>query len=257
MTRTNKQERYFRKYFETHSFKYAQFALELVNEYHVGIRKDGSEERSHLFEVLGFAIANFENTLSKYDFEKLIVASALHDLVEDYAVKINFKTLKEVLPKDYIRSIKKVTKWSTFKKVQKDYEHYHGNISKDFISIIVKATDRLHNLNSCTEVFTSSKKLDYIKETERYIIPNLKKLRKDKKELYSSVTFLIYNLKNQMSQLRYVIDLEKRIAELKEFNKLQTEMITEKEAKIIKLTDDINECYKNQDDLNRVNSYLS
>lgn len=256
-TRTNKQERYFRKYFEENSFKYAEISLNLINEYHTSTRKDGSEERSHLFEVLGFAIANFDKRLSHHELQKLIVVSSLHDLVEDYSDKVSFKQLKALFPKDYIRSIKKVTKWRTFQKVQRDYDHYHGNISKDFISIIVKATDRLHNLNSCTEVFTSSKKLDYIKETERYIIPNLKKLRKDKKELYSSVTFLIYNLKNQMSQLRYVIDLEKRIAELKEFNKLQTEMITEKEAKIIKLTDDINECYKNQDDLNKVNSYLS
>ena len=256
-TRTSKQERYFRRYFKNKGFAYAEIALNLVNEFHISIRKDGSEERSHLFEVLGFAIANFDDRLKDTELEKLIVASALHDLVEDYSDKVTFKYLKTLFPKDYIRSIKKVTKWSTFEKVEKDYNHYHGNISKDCISAIVKATDRLHNLNSCTVVFSSVKKLDYIKETEKYIIPNLKKLRKERIELYSSVTFLIYNLKNQMNQLRHVIDLEKRISELKEFNKLQTEMITEKEAKIIKLTDDINECYKNQDDLNRVNSYLS
>lgn len=256
-TRTNKQERYFRKYFEENCFKYAEIALNLINEYHTATRKDGSEERSHLFEVLGFAIANFDKRLSHHELQKLIVVSSLHDLVEDYSDKVSFKQLRALFPKDYIRSIKKVTKWSTFQKVQRDYEHYHGNISKDFISIIVKATDRLHNLNSCTQVFSAVKKLDYIKETEKYIIPNLKKLRKERIELYSSITFLIYNLKNQMNQLRAVIDLEKRISELKEFNKLQTEMITEKEAKIIKLTDDINECYKNQDDLNKVNSYLS
>lgn len=226
--RTNKQEIYFKKYFEIGSMKYAQIALQLVNKHHTSTRKDGSEERSHLFEVLGFAIANFEGRLNHSEFEKLIVVSALHDLVEDYSDEVSFKHLKDLFPKDYIRSIKKVTKWITFKKVEKDYNHYHKNISKDFISTIVKATDRLHNLNSCTEVFGSTKKLDYIKETERYIIPNLKKLRKERKELYSSITFLIYNLKNQMKQLRYIIDLEKRISELKDFNMLQTDMIRER-----------------------------
>ena len=284
-TRTSKQERYFKKYFKDKEFKYAEVALDLVNEFHTATRKDGSEERSHLFEVLGFAIANFDGRLSHTELEKLIVTSALHDLVEDYSDKVSFKYLKTLFPKDYIISIKKVTKWSTFEKVEKDYDHYHGNISKDCISTIVKATDRLHNLNSCTAVFSSVKKLDYIKETEKYIIPNLKKLRKQRKELYSSVTFLIYNLKNQMVQLRYVIDLEKRVQELKDFNKLQNEMIQEREEslssfrskvdslenvissknkiinqsdkKIKDLNDEIKEFSKNQDDLNRVNTYYS
>ena len=238
-TRTSKQENYFKRYFKNKGFVFAETALNLVNEFHISIRKDGSEERSHLFEVLGFAIANFDDRLKDTELEKLIVASALHDLVEDYSDEVSFKHLKTLFPKDYIRSIKKVTKWSTFKKVEKDYNHYHGNISKDCISTIVKATDRLHNLNSCTSVFSSAKKLDYIKETEKYIIPNLKKLRKSRPELYSSVTFLIYNLKNQMTQLRYVIDLEKRISELKDFNKLQTEILQEKEKIIRELKKEI------------------
>ena len=123
-TRTSKQERYFRRYFKNKGFAYAEIALNLVNEFHISIRKDGSEERSHLFEVLGFAIANFDDRLKDTELEKLIVASALHDLVEDYSDKVTFKYLKTLFPKDYIRSIKKVTKWSTFEKVEKDYNHY-------------------------------------------------------------------------------------------------------------------------------------
>ena len=229
-TRTSKQENYFKKYFEKHNFNYATKALSLINQYHTGTRRDGDEERSHLFEVLGFAIANFEGRLSKDELQKLIVVSALHDLVEDYSDKMTFKILKTMFPKDYIRSIKKVTKWSTFEKTASDYQHYHGKISKDYISTIVKATDRLHNLNSCTSVFNSTKKRLYIVETETYIIPNLKKLRKEKPELYSSVTFLIYNLKNQIKQLDYVIQLDKMI-------EFQTSIIQEKESEIIKLKD--------------------
>lgn len=210
-TRTSKQENYFKKYFEKHNFNYATKALSLINQYHTGTRRDGDEERSHLFEVLGFAIANFEGRLNPDELQKLIVVSALHDLVEDYSDKITFKILKTMFPKDYIRSIKKVTKWSTFEKTASDYQHYHGKISKDYISTIVKATDRLHNLNSCTSVFNSTKKRIYIVETETYIIPNLKKLRKEKPELYASITFLIYNLKNQIKQLDYVIQLDKMI----------------------------------------------
>ena len=143
----------------------------------------------------------------------------------------------------------------------------------------------MHNLNSCTEVFSSTKKLDYIKETEKYIIHNLKKLRKQRKELYSSITFLIYNLKNQMTQLRYVVDLEKRVQELKDFIKIQEEIMQEREEslssfrskvdslenvisskneiikhsdkKIKDLNDEIKSWAKNQDELNIVNSYFT
>lgn len=231
-TRTSKQENYFKKYFEKHNFNYATKALSLINQYHTGTRRDGDEERSHLFEVLGFAIANFEGRLNPDELQKLIVVSALHDLVEDYSDKITFKILKTMFPKDYIRSIKKVTKWSTFEKTASDYQHYHGKISKDYISTIVKATDRLHNLNSCTSVFNSAKKRIYIVETETYIIPNLKKLRKEKTELYSSVTFLIYNLKNQIKQLNFIIEQAELI-------KIHTSIIKEKDCEIKKLKDKI------------------
>lgn len=209
--RTIKQNNYFTKYFRENGFEYALKALELINTYHKGIRKDGSEERGHMFEVLGFAIANFENRLKPKDLEHLIVVSALHDLVEDYSDEISFKDLKMIFPKDMVRSIKKVTKWSTFTKCDKDYLHYHSRISKDLYSTIVKATDRIHNLNSCTAVFTPSKKKLYIDETRSYIIPNLKLLRRKHKDLYTPITFLIYNLKNQINQLEYVIHLEENI----------------------------------------------
>lgn len=209
--RTIKQQNYFMKYFKEHNFMYAINALELINKYHNGTRKDGTEERGHLFEVLGFAIANFENRMHSRDLEHLIVVSALHDLVEDYADDISFKDLKLLFPKNMVKSIKKVTKWSKFEKCEKHYDHYHGNISKDMFSTIVKATDRLHNLNSCTAVFTPHKKRLYINETNNYIIPNLKKLRKSNKDLYTPITFLIYNLKNQINQLEYIIHLEELV----------------------------------------------
>lgn len=209
--RTKKQENYFNNYFVNNNFKYGIRCLELINQYHNGVRRDGTEERSHLFEVLGFAISNFENRLNKEELEHLIIVASLHDLVEDYYDEIKFKHLKEEFPLESIRSIKKVTKWKTFSKSKRDYDKYHGKISKDSYSIIIKAIDRLHNLNSCSRVFTIKRKEEYIKETLDYIIPNLKILRKENKNLYTPITYLIYNLKNQINQLNYIIELEKKL----------------------------------------------
>lgn len=209
--RTKKQENYFKNYFIKNNFEYATKSLDLINKYHNGVRRDGTEERSHLFEVLGFAISNFENRLNNNDLEHLIVVASLHDLVEDYYTEIKFKDLKQEFPLEIIKSIKKVTKWKTFDKSKRDYDKYHGKITKDSYSIIIKAIDRLHNLNSCSRVFTIKRKEEYIKETLDYIIPNLKILRKENKELYTPITYLIYNLKNQINQLNYIIELEKKL----------------------------------------------
>lgn len=91
--RPDKQYNYFLRYFQNNNFEYGLKALDLINQYHSGERRDGTQERSHLFEVLGFVISNFESRLDNNTFEKLIVISALHDLVEDYSEKIKLKIL--------------------------------------------------------------------------------------------------------------------------------------------------------------------
>lgn len=212
--RPDKQYNYFLRYFENNKFYYGLKALDLINEYHNGERRDGTQERSHLFEVLGFVISNFESRLDNNTFEKLIVVSALHDLVEDYPDKIKFKELKEMFPIDYVKSLKKVTKWEGFEKTKRDYDHYHGKIGKDFFATLTKANDRLHNLMSCERAFKTKRKEEYLKETIDYIIPNLKELRLQYSELYTPITTLLMNLKIQIKQLTYVIELEKKVNNL-------------------------------------------
>lgn len=218
-SRTSKQERYFKKYFEKNNMLYALKSLELINKYHQGLRRDGQEERSHLFEVLGMVISNYNDRMNASDLEKLIVVAGLHDLVEDYKDLISFKDLKKMFPLDFILSIKKLTKWETFKKTEKDYNHYHNKIKKDKFAVIIKAIDRIHNLNSCSRVFSIKRKEEYIKETEKYIIPNLKHIRKEFKELYIPITNLIYSLKNHIEQLNYIMELEKKVEVVKELEK--------------------------------------
>lgn len=208
--RTKKQERYFEKYFKEHNMPFSLIALSLVNQYHVNTRKDGAEERSHLFEVMGSAIAFFEKRLSIHELDKLVTIAALHDLVEDYYKDISFKYLRTIFPKDILRALKKVTKWKTFKKSDKDMLHYHGGISKNMYSTIVKALDRIHNLSSCHRVFSIEKKHFYIKETESFIVPNLKKMRRVYPEFYTVLTSLIFQLKKEVSTLQYIIELESK-----------------------------------------------
>lgn len=194
-TRTQKQETYFYYFFKKNNMVHSINALSLVNLAHKGLRKDGQEERSHLFEVLGLAIAHFDGRMSYEDLDVIVTLGALHDLVEDYSDQYSFKYLKSFFPKNIIRPLKKVTKWKTFTKTKRDYDLYHKNIGKDFLAIITKANDRIHNLSSCYKVFTTKRKKEYVEETLQYIIPNLKKARFEYAEHYVVCTFLIQQLK--------------------------------------------------------------
>lgn len=210
-TRTQKQEHYFKKYFEENRMNHALKALELVNEGHVNVRKDGSEERSHLFEVMGLAIAMYDKKISSYELELIVCCNALHDLVEDYPEKYSFEFLAAYFPIQVIDNLQRVTKWEGFKKEKADYDKYHGGIGQHFISTVTKACDRIHNLSSCHRVFTLKRKREYIKETEDYIIPNLKKWRKEDPTHYSVYTFLVLQLKKEIEVLNYICELEEKV----------------------------------------------
>lgn len=196
-TRTEKQEIFFRTFFQKNKMYNSLKALDFINLVHKGFRKDGKEERSHLFEVLGLAISHFDGRINYEQLDIIVSVCALHDLVEDYVEFYNFKYLKSFFPIEIIKPLKLVTKWKTFKKEKRDYEFYHRKIGNDFLATITKANDRIHNLSSCYSVFSDKRKKEYIQETIEYIIPNLKRLRKNQayKEYYTVLTFLIQQLK--------------------------------------------------------------
>lgn len=211
--RVSKQEGFFKSYFKKHNFKYAKKAFNLVKEHHNGVRRNGAQERSHMFEVAGKCIRDFHGSLTEVYLEKLIVCTLLHDFIEDIneAEKI---LLEKGFPADIIKTIKLVSKKSDFTKTEENYIEYHTAIGTDLIATIAKAYDRIHNLNSCIRVFKPEKKLDYIEETKKYIIPNLKVARRTYNEKYHELTGIILELKNLCISLEYIVELELRLKKI-------------------------------------------
>lgn len=216
-TRVEKQERYYIKKFTNDNMKEALIALNLVNEYHNGKRKDGSEEKSHMYEVAGKVIRDLENRIETKLLEKIIVTAFLHDLIEDTSVTEEY-LIEKGISKETIVSINYVTKKDGFKKIEEDYIEYHGGISEDLASVLVKGYDRCHNLQSCLRVFSPKRKLEYVEETEKYIIPNLKKMRKVYFKIYTPITGIILELKNLNESVTYIAELETKLKEQKNKN---------------------------------------
>lgn len=51
------------------------------------------------------------------------------------------------------------------------------DISESPIASVIKGIDRVHNIHTMVNVFTYEKEVEYIQETEKYILPTLYKAR--------------------------------------------------------------------------------
>ena len=69
-------------------------------------------------------------------------------------------------------------------------EEYYKRIAENDKAIIVKIIDRCNNLSTMAACFTKQKIVEYIDETEKYIIP-LISIIKNKSIQYSNVAFIV------------------------------------------------------------------
>lgn len=153
----------------TNAFNYAK-------NFHNGKRKDGSEEFSHQVFIANFAITLpvITDEGKEDKLENVISAIFLHDVVEDFDITI--ADISNNFGKEVAEIVDNVSKIKEGCKVNE--EKYFENIVKCPLSVIVKASDRIHNIQSMIGAFSITKQKDYIEETEKYHIPMLKKARK-------------------------------------------------------------------------------
>lgn len=147
-------------------------ALEFASVFHNGKRKDGvTPEFAHQV-----TIANYLRTLvTSMDYPAETIAVALlHDVAEDYDV--GFDELEMKFGNHVAKSVELLTK--THRGTKKSMESYFDGISKDPIASIVKGADRIHNLQSMSDVFTVDKKRAYLEEATEFIVPSLKTARR-------------------------------------------------------------------------------
>ncbi len=128
------------------------------------------------------------------DDDNIVSAALLHDVCEDCGV-----TLEE-LPVD--EQTKATVKLLTKDKENQSETEYYDEISKNPIATIVKILDRCNNVSSMATAFSKEKIVDYIKETENYIIPLMKKA-KSEYPMYSNQLFLLkYHITSVMEALK-------------------------------------------------------
>jgi (p)ppGpp synthase/HD superfamily hydrolase len=177
-------------------------ALEYASHFHNGKRKDGvTPEFQHQLEIAHYVRA-FEPHLS-YP-EETFAAIALHDVCED--ADVGFIEIESKFGKLAADAVKLMTKKHRGEK--KDTKTYFSEVFSHPISSVGKGGDRIHNHQSMVGVFTREKQISYIEETETYILPGLKKARREIPQQEPVYENMKYMLKSQIALLQAIHNAE-------------------------------------------------
>lgn len=172
-------------------------ALEYAKKIHLGFRKDGkTPEFQHQVEIAHYLRTLYSGI--KYPGETL-AAAFLHDVPEDY--DIAFEELENLFGKQVTDAVYLLTK--VYRGEKKDMNTYFEEMVQCPIASLIKGVDRINNHQTMHPVFTEEKQKEYINETDKYIIPMLKKARHihiEQEFLYENIKFI---LKSQMIMVNH------------------------------------------------------
>lgn len=134
--------------------------------------------------------------------DAVLASLLLHDVIEDTGVT------KEELP--FSNEIREIVDLVSFripegmtKKQAK--EVYYRNISGNPKACLVKIFDRCNNVSTMAGSFSRRKMLQYIRETEEYVLP-LADILKNEFPEYSDISFLIkYHILSVIETIKYLL----------------------------------------------------
>ena len=119
--------------------------------------------------------------------DALLSAILLHDVVEDTDIRL------EDIP--FSEEVKELVGLVTFslsegRTKQEEKEAYYDRISRNGKACVIKCIDRCNNVSTMAASFTREKLLEYIAETEQYVLPLMDILKNGYPE-YSDLAFLL------------------------------------------------------------------
>jgi len=162
-------------------------ALPYMKEHHAGQFRKKGKHSDEMVEYINhpLLLACHAHAMGIRD-DKLIAALLLHDVVEDTDVSM------EELP--FSDEVKELVRLVTFAKIEgmtkeESKAVYYDAIGKNGKACVIKVIDRCNNVSTMGASFSKEKLVNYINETERYILPLLTTLKNNYPE-YSDVAFI-------------------------------------------------------------------
>lgn len=165
--------------------KYLRRAIEVACIAHKGQkRKTGEDYIDHPTTV-----AMFLFSLGIKDEEILSIAM-LHDVVEDTNISPEELLLKYKMSERIVTGVTLVSKEEGYNE-----KTYYKEISQYPEAAIVKVADRCHNISTMVNAFSDEKIKGYIEETQNYILPLCKEIRRNYTEYADQMVVMQFMLK--------------------------------------------------------------
>jgi len=180
-------------------FHQALKAMEFAGGFHTGKRKGGEPEFSHQIWQ-----ANFTRTIapSLLHPEEQICVAFLHDVVEDYPVKVS--QIEAEFGEMIAGAVERISK--VVEGTKKDTATYFQEMIGCPIASLAKGIDRMHNHQTMVGVFTKEKQCCYIAETEDFILPMLRKARRIHTRQEPAFENVKHSLTTQIQLIRLFLD---------------------------------------------------
>jgi (p)ppGpp synthase/HD superfamily hydrolase len=177
-----------RGYFSGAKLFKALEALEVASEIHNGMRKDGvTPEFQHQLEICEILMP-FSEKMDRDTADRLFFAAISHDIMEDYP------------PSHYshLKYLKENEDCYLLDKSGKSTHDYYVDLPDSAVASMVKAADRVHNIESMAGVFSPEKIKKYIEETRKYVLPMMKTARRQHPEYMTYFTHMSQRIKNHI-----------------------------------------------------------
>lgn len=175
-------------------------AFDLAETRTVGFRKDKvTPNFNHPLEVTLY-LTTLHHGLRNPVF--CYAGALLHDVKEDFGV-IDEDIAEKLayLAPDVCKIVERLSKNSGIRKVVSLQEYFDAML-EDPASPIIKGADRVNNQGTMLGTFTPEKQMEYVEETDKYILPMLKKARKLYPDQESAIQNIRYVLSTQVSFVR-------------------------------------------------------
>ena len=148
-------------------------ALDRIREWHAGqMRKNNRGEATVPYVTHPLTLA-CQALAMRIDTDDVLAALLLHDAVEDCDIRPD-----ELPAGETVRKAVSLVSYNTYPGPKSEIKAtYYANILTDPLACLVKCMDRCNNLSEMAIGFSTEKMKTYITETEKYVLPVLKKLK--------------------------------------------------------------------------------
>ena len=134
--------------------------------------------------------------------DSILAAILLHDVVEDTEI-----TLDELPFTDEIKEIILLVTFSLPEGMDKEQAKkvYYEKIKGNGKACVVKVIDRCNNVSTMAASFSRNKMIEYVRETEEYVMPLLEELKAFYPE-YADMTFVVkYHIVSILETVKHLV----------------------------------------------------